>query len=60
MASDTFTSRQVYGENVETVTDFIFLGFKTTVTVTAAMILEDACSWKKSYDKLNPIYPTLF
>ena len=52
MASDTFTSRQVYGENVETVTDFIFLGFKTTVTVTAA-ILEDACSWKKSYDKPN-------
>ena len=53
MASDPITSRQVYGENVETVTDFIFLGFKTTVTVTAAMILEDACSWKKSYDKPN-------
>ena len=30
MASDTFTSRQVYGENVETVTDFIFLGSKIT------------------------------
>ena len=53
MASDPITSRQVYGENVETVTDFIFLGFKPTETVTAAMILEDTCSWKKSYDKSN-------
>ena len=43
MASDPITSRQVYGENVKTVTDFIFLGFKTTATVTAAMIVEGAC-----------------
>ena len=28
MASDTITSWQIDGETVETVTDFIFLGFK--------------------------------
>ena len=30
MASSLITSRQVKGENVEAVTDFIFLGSKTT------------------------------
>ena len=32
------------GETMETVTDFIFLGSKTTRMVTAAMELKDACS----------------
>ena len=31
-------------EKVEAVTDFIFLGSKITVDVTAAMKLKDACS----------------
>ena len=35
---------QIDGEKVETVTDFIFLGSKITVEVTAAMKLKDACS----------------
>ena len=43
MASDTITSWQVDGETVETVTDFIFLGFKMQM-VTAAMKLKGACS----------------
>ena len=30
MASSSITSWQIYGETMETVTDFIFLGFKTT------------------------------
>ena len=30
MPSGTITSWQIYGETMETVTDFIFLGFKTT------------------------------
>ena len=30
MTSGTFTSPQIDGETVETVTDFIFLGFKIT------------------------------
>ena len=43
------TSWQRKEEKVESVTDFIFLGFKITA-VTAAMKLKDA-PWKKSYDK---------
>ena len=42
MASSTITSRQINGEKVETVTDFIFLCSKITATVTAAT-LKDAC-----------------
>ena len=42
MASDPITSWQVDEETMETVTDFIFLGSK--ITVTAAMKLKDACS----------------
>ena len=44
MASSPITSRQIDGEKVETVTDFIFLGSKITTVVTAAMTLKDACS----------------
>jgi len=32
------------GETVETVTDFIFLGSKSTADMAAAMELEDSCS----------------
>ena len=42
MASSPITSWQIDGETMETVTDFIFLGSK--ITVTAAMKLKDACS----------------
>ena len=33
MESGTITSQQIEGENVEAVTDFIFLGFKITAEV---------------------------
>ena len=39
------------GENMETVTDFIFLDSKSLRSVTAAMKLKDALSWKKGYDQ---------
>ena len=42
MASSLITSRQIEGEKVETVTDFIFLGFK--ITADCDMKLTDACS----------------
>ena len=42
MASGPITSWQIDGQKVETVSDFIFLGSKITVTVTAAMKLKDA------------------
>ena len=44
MASGPITSWEIDGETVETVSDFIFLGSKITVMVTAAMKLKDACS----------------
>ena len=46
MASSSITSRQIDGETVETVRDFIFLGGapKSLQMVTAAMKLKDACS----------------
>jgi len=43
MASSPITSWQTYGETMETVKEFIFLGSKITA-MTAAMKLKDACS----------------
>ena len=43
VASSSITSWQIEGEKVETVTDFIVLGLKITVMVTAAMKLADDC-----------------
>ena len=42
MASGPITSWQIDGETVETLTDFIFLGFNITA-VTLAMKLKDSC-----------------
>ena len=44
MASSSFTSWQIDGETVETVSDFLFLGSKITKMVTAAMKLKDTYS----------------
>ena len=44
MASGPITSWQIDGETMETVLDFIFLGFKITVDSDAAMKLKDTCS----------------
>ena len=44
VASGPITSWQIYGETVETVADFIFLGSKLLQMVTAAMKLKDANS----------------
>ena len=43
-ASGPITSWEIDGETVETVADFIFLGFKITARVIAAMKLKDAYS----------------
>ena len=43
MASGPITSRQIDGETVETVTDFIFWGSKITADGDSAMKLKDAC-----------------
>ena len=44
MASSPVTSRQADAETIETVIDFIFLGYKITAMVTATMKLKEACS----------------
>ena len=44
MASSPITSWQIDGETMETVADFIFLGFKIPTDGDAAMKLKDACS----------------
>ena len=44
LASGPITPRQIDGETMKTVTDFIFLGSKSLWTVTKAMTLKDTCS----------------
>ena len=44
IASRPTTSWQIEGNNVETMTDCIFLGSKITTNVTAAMKVEDTCT----------------
>ena len=54
MASGPITSWQMNGEIMETITtmtDFILGAPKTLQMVTAAMELNDTCSWKKSFDQ---------
>ena len=53
MTSGPITSWEIDGEIVETVSDFIFLGYKITADVTAAMKLKDAYSLE---GKLRPTY----
>ena len=43
IAFSPITSWQIDGETIETVTDFIFLGSKITVSVPIAMELKDTC-----------------
>ena len=44
MASVPITSWEIDGETMETVTDFIFLGSKTTADADCSHKLKDACS----------------
>ena len=49
MVFGPITSWQIDGETMETVRDFIFLGFKTTADGDCSH--EISSLWKKSYDK---------
>ena len=51
MASGPITSWQIDGETMETVLDFIFLGFKITAYGDCSHVLKMLAPWKKSYDK---------
>ena len=50
MASGPITSRQIDGETVETVKDFIFLGSKITANGDCNHKIKRLAPWKKSYD----------
>ena len=52
MAIGPITSWQIDGETMNTVTDFIFLGFKITVDGDCSHEIKKMLApWKKSYDK---------
>ena len=51
MASGPITSWQIYGETVETVTDFIFGGSKIIADGYCRHEIKTLAPWKKSYDQ---------
>ena len=51
MASSPITSWQIDGEDVETVTDFLFLGSIITVDGDCSHKIKTFAPWKKNYDK---------
>ena len=51
MASSPITSWQIDGETMETVTDFIFLGFKITADSDCSHEIKTLAPWKESYDQ---------
>ena len=53
MTLDSITSWKIEGEKVETVTDFLFLGFKIIADSDCSHVIKTLARWKKSYDKLR-------
>ena len=51
MAPGPIISWQIDGETVETMTDFIFLGFKITADGVCSHEIKTLVPWKKSYDQ---------
>ena len=51
MASGPYTSWQIDGENVETASDFIFLGSKINADGNCSHKIKTLAPWKNSYDK---------
>ena len=51
MASCSITSRQIDGETMETVTDFIFFGSKITADGDCSHEIKTLAPWKQNYDK---------
>ena len=51
MASSLITSWQIDRETMETVTDFIFLGFQITADGDCSHEIKTLAPWKKSYDQ---------
>ena len=51
MATGPITSWEIDGEKVETVADFIFLGFKITADGDCSHEIKTLTPWKESYDQ---------
>ena len=51
MAFGPITSRQIDGETVETMSDFIFWGSKITAEGDCSQEIKTLTLWKKSYDQ---------
>ena len=51
MESGPITSWQIDGETMETMIDFIFLGFKITADGDCSHEIKTLAPWKKSYDQ---------
>ena len=51
MASGPITSWQINGENMEIMTNFIFLGSKITVDNDCSHEIKMLTPWKESYDQ---------
>ena len=51
IASGPITSWKIDGETVETVADFIFLGFKITADGDCSHEIKRLTPWKESYDQ---------
>ena len=51
MASGSITSWEIDGETVETVSGFIFLGFKITADGDCSHEIKTLTPWKEIYDK---------
>ena len=51
MASGPIISRQIDGETVETVKDFVFLGYKITADGDCSHEIKRRLPWKESYDQ---------
>ena len=49
MASNTITSWQIYGDTMETVRDFLFLGSKITADGDFSHEIQTLAPWKKIY-----------
>ena len=53
MTSSPITLRQIEGEKLEAVIDFLFLGSRITVDSDSGSEIKTFTSWKESYDKLR-------
>ena len=53
MAFGPITSRQIGGETIERVTDFVFLGSKITAHGGCSQEMKTLAPWKESYEQLR-------